>query len=139
MKSTETNIAKKTSITTTMDGPKRFGFMLFGVVFGFFGLWATLAPIEGAAFASAFSVVIYNMIKFLIIKIKFKMQPYDLNALKILLIISLTFIIGYVLPSFDFTIFSMIFRSVIVSIIYVSLVYLFRIVPEFDKYFKLKF
>ena len=101
----------------------------------FIPLWG----IEGAAFASAFSVVIYNMIKFLIIKIKFKMQPYDLNALKILLIISITFIIGYVLPSFDFTIFSMIFRSVIVSIIYVSLVYLFRIVPEFDKYFKLKF
>ena len=95
--------------------------------------------IEGAAFASAFSVVIYNLIKFAIIKIKFQMQPYDLNALKILLIISITFIIGYFLPSFDFTIFSMIFRSVIVSILYVSLVYLLKIVPEFDKYFRLKF
>jgi len=95
--------------------------------------------IEGAAFASAFSVVIYNLIKFAIIKIKFQMQPYDLNALKILLIISITFIIGCFLPSFDFTIFSMIFRSVIVSILYVSLVYLLKIVPEFDKYFRLKF
>jgi len=56
MKSTETNI-EKISITTTMDGPKRFGFMLFGVVFGFFGLWATLAPIEGAAFAPGTVVV----------------------------------------------------------------------------------
>ncbi len=101
----------------------------------FIPLWG----IEGAAFASAFSVVIYNLIKFIIIKIKFQMQPYDLNALKILLIISITFVIGYLLPSFDFTIFSMIFRSVIVSVLYVFLVYLLKIVPEFDKYFKLKF
>ena len=101
----------------------------------FIPLWG----IEGAAFASALSSVIYNIIKFIIIKIKFKMQPYDLSALKILLIISVTYFIGCLIPSFEFTVLSMVFRSVIVSFLYVSLVYLFRIVPEFDHYFKLKF
>ena len=102
-------------------------------------IFIPLLGIEGAAFASALSSVIYNIIKFIIIKIKFKMQPYDLSALKILLIISVTYFIGCLIPSFEFTVLSMVFRSVIVSFLYVSLVYLFRIAPEFDHYFKLKF
>lgn len=32
-----------------MDGPKRIGILLFILVFGVFGLWSVLAPIEGAA------------------------------------------------------------------------------------------
>jgi epimerase transport system membrane fusion protein len=36
---------------TSMETPKRFGLGLFFLVFGVFGLWATIAPIEGAAHA----------------------------------------------------------------------------------------
>ncbi|MFT4817462.1 MAG: epimerase transport system membrane fusion protein [Pseudohongiellaceae bacterium] len=36
---------------TSMETPKRFGLGLFFLVFGVFGLWASLAPIEGAAHA----------------------------------------------------------------------------------------
>jgi epimerase transport system membrane fusion protein len=36
---------------TSMETPKRFGLVLFFLVFGVFGLWATIAPIEGAAHA----------------------------------------------------------------------------------------
>lgn len=38
-------------LLTSMETPKRFGLGLFFLVFGVFGLWATLAPIEGAAHA----------------------------------------------------------------------------------------
>lgn len=38
-------------VLTSMDTPKRFGLGLIFLVFGVFGLWATLAPIEGAAHA----------------------------------------------------------------------------------------
>lgn len=34
-----------------MEGPKKIGLMLFLVVFGVFGLWSALAPLDGAAFA----------------------------------------------------------------------------------------
>lgn len=34
-----------------MESPKRFGLILFFLVFGVFGLWSILAPIEGAAHA----------------------------------------------------------------------------------------
>lgn len=97
----------------------------------FIPLWG----IEGAAFASALSVTIYNIIKFTIIKIKFNMQPYDNNTIKILLIIFLSFVAGYFIPSFSNPIISMIVRSGIITIVYLLLTYNFRVIPEFDKYF----
>ena len=36
---------------TSMESAKRIGLTLFALVFGFFGLWAGLAPLDGAAFA----------------------------------------------------------------------------------------
>lgn len=36
---------------TSMEMPKRAGLLLFALVFGVFGAWAALAPLDGAAFA----------------------------------------------------------------------------------------
>ncbi len=36
---------------TSMDVPRRAGFMLFAVVFGAFGIWSATAPIDSSAFA----------------------------------------------------------------------------------------
>jgi len=36
---------------SSMEAPKRFGLVLLVVVFGVFGLWAAIAPLDGAAFA----------------------------------------------------------------------------------------
>ncbi len=36
---------------TSMEAPKRAGLLLFALVFGVFGLWAAIAPLDGAAFA----------------------------------------------------------------------------------------
>jgi len=38
-------------VITSMEGAKRYGLTLFAIVFGVFGLWAALAPLDGAAFA----------------------------------------------------------------------------------------
>ncbi len=36
---------------TSMEAPKRLGLLLFGLVFGVFGIWAAVAPLDGAAIA----------------------------------------------------------------------------------------
>lgn len=36
---------------SSMEGPKRAGLVLFALVFGFFGIWAAVAPIDSNAFA----------------------------------------------------------------------------------------
>ena len=45
------NNASDLKSITSMEGPKRAGLLLFALVFGVFGLWAALAPLDGAAFA----------------------------------------------------------------------------------------
>lgn len=40
------------SIITSMESPKRIGLIIFFLVFGVFGLWAALAPLDGAAHAT---------------------------------------------------------------------------------------
>lgn len=39
------------NVVTSMEAPKRIGLLLFALVFGGFGLWAALAPLDGAAHA----------------------------------------------------------------------------------------
>jgi membrane fusion protein, epimerase transport system len=39
------------AIMTSIDMPKRVGFIIFFLVFGVFGVWAAIAPIDGAAHA----------------------------------------------------------------------------------------
>lgn len=38
-------------VETSMEMPKRIGLLIFALVFGVFGLWSVLAPIQGAAHA----------------------------------------------------------------------------------------
>jgi epimerase transport system membrane fusion protein len=40
-----------TGMITSMEGPKRIGLTLLFLVFGVFGVWSALAPLDGAAFA----------------------------------------------------------------------------------------
>lgn len=93
-----------------------------------------LYGIQGAALATVISSVIYNALKYLIILKNFKMQPYDLSSLKILLVIAAAFIIGCFLPSTNNAILSMIIKSVVITGVYAGLTYLLKIVPEFHKY-----
>ncbi len=93
-----------------------------------------LYGIEGAALATVSSSVIYNGLKYFIILKNFKMQPYDLSSLKILLVIVAAFIIAYLLPSFNNAIVSMAIKSAVISAVYAGTTYLLKIVPEFHKY-----
>jgi len=49
--SAEVRAAKAIEVETNMDAPRRIGFIILFLVFGVFGVWASVAPIEGAAHA----------------------------------------------------------------------------------------
>ncbi|MGZ4077493.1 MAG: lipopolysaccharide biosynthesis protein, partial [Bacteroidia bacterium] len=53
--------------------------------------------ITGAALATGIIAVVYNMIKFLIILVHFKMQPYDNSSVKIIFVIVVSFLVSYFL------------------------------------------
>ena len=42
---------ERSPIVTSMERPKSLGIFMLAITFGVFGLWAALAPLDGAAFA----------------------------------------------------------------------------------------
>ncbi|MDQ3189993.1 MAG: polysaccharide biosynthesis C-terminal domain-containing protein [Bacteroidota bacterium] len=96
--------------------------------------------IEGAALATAIASFIYNLLKYLFIWKQFKMQPFDFQSLKVLFVIIIVFVIGYFLPFLANPIVTIIYKSIIVTLIYVFLSFLFKVDDELidsaKKFFK---
>ncbi len=97
-----------------------------------------LYGITGAALATVISSVIYNGIKYFIILKNFKMQPYNLSSIKILLVILLSFAVSLIIPSFSNAIISILIKSFIITLIYGVSVYVLNIIPEYHKYLRWK-
>lgn len=126
-----------TSILFTSDKYIYGSYLLFFLFVLAFVLNIVLIPrygIEGAAFATALSSFIYNTLKYFIIWKNFKMQPYDTSSLKILIVILIVFVVAYFLPSNNNAVLSMLIKSTVITLAYLSLTYSLKIVPEFHKY-----
>ena len=82
-----------------------------------------LYGINGAAISTLIVLSIFTILKVLFIRFKLKINPYNLNTIKILLIVLVLYLsIGYI--GFMYSAFlDILLRSLIVSIIYMSLIY----------------
>ncbi len=82
-----------------------------------------LYGINGAAISTLIVLSIFTILKVLFIRFKLKINPYNLNTIKILLIVLVLYLsisyIGFMYSAF----LDILLRSVIVSIIYMSLIY----------------
>lgn len=78
---------------------------------------------EGAATATALSGFIFNLCKYLFIRYKFKLQPYDLRNVKIILITLISLTVLYFLPEIANLYISAIYKSIFLIVIYVGLIY----------------
>ena len=90
--------------------------------------------IEGAAVATCLSSFIYNAVKYFYIWKTFKLQPFDRNTLYTLLLILVCLGIDHFLPALSSPVFDILFRSSIISVVYLGGTYLLKIVPEFHRY-----
>lgn len=88
--------------------------------------------IEGAAFATALSITIYNLIKFIFVKVKLGLQPFTTSAFYALLIAGLVFLAGWYLPYLGNVYADLILRSGVVTLLFGSAVYLFRISEDIN-------
>jgi O-antigen/teichoic acid export membrane protein len=90
--------------------------------------------INGAAFATALSVFLYNVIKFLFLWIKFRIQPFSQKTMVVLLIAAITFFAAGLIPvspgDFYGTIANILLRSFIITLVFVSLTLAFRVSEE---------
>lgn len=77
---------------------------------------------NGAAFASALSVFIINIIMFTFLLIIMKIQPFTFNTLKVLIIGGVVLILNYYLPQQSNVIFDIFVRSIVIFLVFVGLI-----------------
>jgi O-antigen/teichoic acid export membrane protein len=86
----------------------------------------------GAAYASLLSILIFNFIKLIFIKIKIGISPFsNKTIIPIILGIIIFFIINY-FPSISNPFIDIIKNTIIISSIYLGLIYLLRVSPELN-------
>jgi len=116
------------------SGHYRYGvFMLIVLIFLAVLLNIILIPlygIAGAAIATGIANFTFNFLKFLFIKIKFKMQPFNTTSLKITGLILICIFIGLVMPVTGRNIPDIIIRSITVTVIYLVSTHYLKLVKE---------
>lgn len=89
--------------------------------------------INGAAIATTFSLVLFNVSKYLYIHKKMDMQPFTFNTLKLLIIGLVAFFVGSAIPSIGSPFFDIVIRSVVISLLYVGAVWYLKISKDLNE------
>jgi O-antigen/teichoic acid export membrane protein len=98
-------------------------------------IFIPLYGLTGAAWGSAIAFFIFNITKYLLLYIKLGLQPFTKATLIGLFIGAIVLAIGWFLPDLTNTIFSILYKSIIVTLVYVSLVYFF--IPRQELHFEI--
>jgi O-antigen/teichoic acid export membrane protein len=90
-----------------------------------------LYGIAGAAAATGLSVITYNIVKLVYVWIKFRMQPFTLRSLGMLLNGCIVLLLSFLIPEFSNIFVDIIIRSGLMTAAYVLLIWLLDLSPEF--------
>lgn len=90
--------------------------------------------IEGAAVASFLSLLLYNLIKYIYLKIRLDFDPFSMDVLKVLILGIITYAIQFLLFQFmEVGLKDIILRSLVITGIYISGIYILGIAKESQK------
>jgi len=89
--------------------------------------------ITGAAIGSAISLAFFNLIKFLFILWRIKIQPFTFNTLKTIGIGILAFVISYLIPQNSSEIIDILLRSFVIFVVYSLLVLFLKVSPDVNQ------
>ncbi|MGB0850863.1 MAG: polysaccharide biosynthesis C-terminal domain-containing protein, partial [Bacteroidia bacterium] len=88
--------------------------------------------INGAAFATLISFILFNLIKYFYIKINFKLSPFNLNYLYIFVVSSSLFGLFYILPRTNYASVNILIRSVGFLLFYFPSLYFLKFSKEYN-------
>lgn len=89
-----------------------------------------LYGIEGAAMATLLSLLFFNISKFIFIKMKFGIQPFDWNTLKILLIGLTCYVLTFALPPLQNALMNIMMNSLFILSTFSIAIYLLNVSEE---------
>jgi O-antigen/teichoic acid export membrane protein len=104
------------------------------VLFNF--LLIPIFGMTGAAIATLMSMICYNLIKMIFIKIKLRIIPFTWNNLMLAGIIILILMLGINIPKIDNTILDIIIRSSVITISFGIIIYLLKLSKEMNELIK---
>lgn len=136
-------VAKLVDMATSVNNhiiifSKFYKFSTFSILFLsilniFFNYW--LIPkyfILGAAYATLTSIILFNLVKLIFIKVKFNLQPFSMATIKILLLLGVTMALFSFFPPITNPFIAIVIKSLLIASFYGGLLYSFRITPEIN-------
>jgi O-antigen/teichoic acid export membrane protein len=93
-----------------------------------------LYDVYGAAWGTSIALVIYNFIKYFIVKQKLQITPFTPKTLIVVLIAGIVYAIGYFLPRLSNPFIDAAYRSTVILIAYGGLLFLFRASDDLNNY-----
>lgn len=89
--------------------------------------------LEGAAYASALALLLYNLIKMIFIWVRFKFQPFSTSTLLALLIAALTFFSVHYIPKWENPYINVVWISGLIALIFGVLILVLKPSKEINK------
>ncbi len=99
-------------------------------------IFIPIMGIVGAAVASALSYLIFILLRFFLIKRKFKMQPYNIRFVFVLIIGIVVYGISLLVPTLEPYYLDIVVRSGVITVIYLALVIFSRISHDLNNQLK---
>jgi len=88
--------------------------------------------IEGAAYASLISISIFNLVKFIFLKIKMKISPFSNKSIIVLIIGLFLYYMSFYFPAFDNPFINIILKSFIITFLYLVIIISLNISKDFN-------
>lgn len=89
--------------------------------------------IRGAAYATAFSLMVFNALKWIFVWTKLGLQPFSPAFIKVVVISALVIALNLLLPKISFAFADILYRSAIISVAYLGLILITRSSSEVEK------
>ena len=81
---------------------------------------------EGAAMASLLTYLVFNIIKYLILKINFSLDPFSIKTISIILYLISTYFVVSIVPKFENAFLDLLSRCTLIGILLLFSIYLLR-------------
>ena len=94
-----------------------------------------VAGITGAAIAALLSTSVTNLVRFIFLKFKFDMQPFDYRIFVLVIIGGISYLAGHFIPVSENFIIDIIIRSAATGVIFFTLVLVFRVSEDINEVF----
>lgn len=102
-------------------------------------LFIPIYGIEGSAFATIVSIVLYNGLKFMFLKLRYNLNPFSQKMITTLLLGLIVIVLTYLVPRLNFPWINILLFSGGSFVIYFLSVYVLRLAPELNDFVNKQF